>query len=131
MNQTDKRASAAALAVGLLLVAFYGIILFYFLFAVLRFDLARNFVTCMTFELIGLVLTAAVVINGLLRRLRVGYLVPMAILTVVYAVLRNVLSIAGCIPMKHTWFLLLHLILLFVYLAGILPMYLMGIRKAS
>lgn len=132
MKEELRRGSLSALVVGLLILCFYGIVLFYVLFAVLQFDLVRNFVSCLIFELIGFVLTAAVVVLGLWKRnILAGYLFPMATVTVLYAVLRNVLSIACCLWMPHTWFFLLHLILLFAFLAITAPMYLMGVRKDS
>ena len=75
----------------------------------------------------GLVILAFMFVwNFLFRTVKLGYYVPILVITFIYTILLDVLNLAGICVIAGSLFLLLHLVLLFVYCLIAAPMYVMG-----
>lgn len=122
-----KRRLSLFLSVGML--AFYLGIVLYAFFAILHIQALDNFVGAILFELIGFgFLVYFAVVNLLANPIKTGFFVPLVMATVVYTVLLNIINFAFATVMPGAFFLLTHLILLFLYCAVSIPMYIMGKR---
>jgi len=110
-------------------LAFYIGIIMYIFFAILHVETFANFISAMAFEIIGFVFLIYLVMGNLLsKRIKVGYFVPLIMVTVIYTVILDTINIAFIITMPHGGFLLLNFVLLFVYCLISIPMYIMGKR---
>jgi hypothetical protein len=58
--------------------------------------------------------------------MKVGYLVPMILVTVLYTVILDFVNIFLVVTTSSVFFILINLVLLFLYCLIIIPMYLMG-----
>ena len=120
-----------ALTIGLSAFAtiFYFVIILYIFFAVLHIDALKNFETALAFELIGFILLLYFILgNIILKPIKTGFYIPLLITTVAYTVLLDGLNIAFIVTMPNAYFVLVHLILLFIYCIISIPMYIMGRR---
>lgn len=122
-----KKETAATLAGGLL--ALYGGIIIYLFLAVLHGDTLENFASAMAFELISFLTLICVIVGNILsERVKIGYFAPLVFVTVIYAVILDVVNAAYIATMSKSGFLLLNLILLFLYCCISLPLFVMNKR---
>ncbi len=119
------------IALSLIPVALYIVIIEYVLFAIVGINDTENFVAAFIFELLGVILLIAVVLAMLglitgIGNIKIGFLLPIILVTVFYTILLDVLNIFAAPAMSGTWFILLHLILLFIYLVVTIPLLIAG-----
>ena len=101
----------------------------YVFFAILHIETLENFESAMAFEIIGFLLLIYFVMgNLLLKRIKVGFFVPLIMVTVIYTVILDVINIVFIITMPHIFFVLSNIVLLFIYFLISIPMYIMGRR---
>lgn len=101
----------------------------YVLLAVVHIDLVSNYICGLIFEIIGFLLLLAVLLSCLFgNSIKTGYLVPIVIYTAAYTVFLDLLNIVGITIVPPVFFVLLHLVLLFLYLMVVMPMLVMGKR---
>lgn len=111
------------------LLAFYIGIIMYVFFSILHIEALANFESAMAFEIIGFLLLIYFIIGNLLsKRIKVGFLIPLVMVTVIYTVILDVINIAFIVTMPHVFFVLSNFCLLFVYCLISIPMYIMGKR---
>lgn len=109
--------------------AFYVIIILYVMFGVIHISELDNFIAALLFEAIGFLALGAVILGSIFSTtFKVGYLVPLIMVTVIYTVLLDIVNIAFVARVGSAGFVLIHLILLFFYCLVSIPMYLMGRR---
>lgn len=119
------------IALSLIPVALYIVIIEYVLFAIVGINDTKNFVAAFVFETLGIVLLVAVVMAMLglitgIGDIKLPFLLPLTLVTVFYTILLDVLNIFAAPAMSGTWFVLLHLILLFLYLVISIPLFIAG-----
>lgn len=120
-----------ALTIGLsaFSLGFYFLIVLYIFFAILHIDALKNFETALAFELVGFVLLLYFILgNIILKPIKIGFYIPILIATVLYTVFLDVVNIVLIASMPNVYFILIHLILLFIYCIISIPMYIMGRR---
>lgn len=111
------------------IIAFYVAIIMYVFFAVLHIDALANFISAMTFEIIGFCLLTYFVLGNILAKpIKIGYFVPLILVTVVYTIALDVINLACVATMSNVFFVLVNLVLLFIYCLVSIPMYIMGRR---
>lgn len=111
------------------LLIFYITIIFYVFFAVLNINTLENFVPALIFEIIGFLVLAYFVLGNMFSNsIKVGFLIPLLMITVVYTIVLDVINIACITSVGSVFFTLIHLVVLFVYCLVSIPMYLMGKR---
>jgi hypothetical protein len=111
------------------IIAFYVAIIMYVFFAVLHIDALANFISAMTFEIIGFCLLTYFVLGNILAKpIKTGYFVPLILVTVVYTIALDVINLACVATMSNVFFVLVNLVLLFIYCLVSIPMYIMGRR---
>lgn len=125
MNRSTK------IALSLIPVALYIVIIEYVLFAIVKITESDNFIAGFVFETVGIVFLVAVIMAALglitgVGNIKIGFLVPIITITVLYTALLDLINILGTLTMSGTWFVLLHLLLLFVYLVITIPMLIAG-----
>lgn len=125
-NNTERGKFAALVSAGLLLV-FYIAIIMYVLINIVKISSYENFLCGITFQIIGFILLAFIIIYGLLgKTIKTGFMIPIIIGTIVYTILLDILNITGIILLPNALFFLVHMILLFVYLLIVMPLLVMG-----
>ena len=108
---------------------FYVTIVLYVFFAVLNIDTLENCVSALIFEIIGFfALAYFICCNMFLRSVKVGYFVPLVMVTVIYTIVLDIVNIAYVASIRSVLFILIHLVVLFIYSLVSIPMYLMGRR---
>lgn len=106
---------------------FYVTIVLYVLFAVLNIDTLENYASALVFETIGFFALAYLIYSNIfLRSMKVGYLVPLVMVTVIYTIVLDIVNIVYIASISSVLFILIHLVVLFVYCFVSIPMYLMG-----
>jgi hypothetical protein len=109
--------------------AFYMIIILYVMFGVIHINELDNFIAALLFEAIGFLALGAVILGSMFSTpLKIGYLVPLIMVTVIYTLLLDVVNIVFVGIVGSAGFVLIHLVLLFFYCLISIPMYLMGRR---
>ena len=94
---------------------------------IFNIDETDNFGTAIIFEIIGIVLIAFFILGGILSEsISTGYLVPLIMVTVIYALVLDVINIVMAGTMSNNFFVLINLIVMFVYCMISIPMYVMG-----
>lgn len=112
--------------VGCLLAFYIGIIMYAF-FEVLHIPEYTNFVSALVFEMIGFLILAYVILGNILsRRIKIGFWIPLIMITVVYSIILDVINMVYINAVKSSLFILLQLVLLFVYCLLSIPVYIMG-----
>lgn len=112
-----------------LMLAFYFFIVMFAFFEILKIDLLENFFTAIIFEIIGFAILACLVLVKILsKQIKLGYFVPLVIVTVVYTILINLMNFVGITFVPNAFFTLIHLVVLFVYCLLSIPMFIMGLR---
>ena len=119
------------IALSLIPVALYVVIIEYVLFAIVKIKDSDNFIAGFIFETVGIIFLVAVIMAALglitgVGNIKIGFLVPIVTVTVLYTALLDLINILGTLTMSGTWFVLLHLLLLFVYLVITIPMLIAG-----
>lgn len=110
------------------LIFYIGIVMYAF-FAIIHIHTLANFGSAIIFEAIGFVfLVYFIIVNFSSKPVKTGYFVPLVIITVIYTVLLDIINFAFVAIMPHPFFILLHLVLLFIYCVLSMPMYIMGKR---
>ncbi len=124
---SEKKKTMAVMLAAIILV-FYTVIIEYISFAVMNIAAYKNFVASMVFQSIGIVLLFIVILGSVAKgkNVKIGFLVPIVICTVIYVAIVNCINFIGVAVMSGTIFVLLHLILLFVYSVIVMPMYIIG-----
>ena len=108
---------------------FYVAIILYVFFAVLNINTLENFLSAMIFEIIGFIALAYFIFRSVSSKpIKVGYFVPLVMITVVYTVVLDVINIVCVTFVGSVFFTLIHLVVLFIYCLVSIPMYLMGRR---
>ena len=127
-GQSDSKGKTITIALSLLIFVFYCVIIEYVMFGIVNIHLCKNYICGMIFGIIGFVILLLQIGVSVIKRgyIKLGYLVPMVTITVVYTVLLNVLNIWGSIFISSVFFTLLHMVLLFLYLLIVVPMFIMG-----
>ena len=122
-----KKGYTFALA-GCLLAFYIGIIMYVF-FEVLHIHKYTNFVSALAFQMIGFLILMYVIVGNIwTRRIKIGFWIPLIIITVAYSVILDVMNIVYIHVAKSSLFILLQLVLLFVYCLLSIPVYMMGRR---
>ena len=112
-----------------LLLGLYVLIKMYVLFGIIHIDLFKNFLIGLIFELISFVILTTLIIGNIVSKsIKLGYFIPLLMVTVIYAVLLDVLCIVFLSTMATPFFILCNLVLLFVYCLISIPMYAIGRR---
>lgn len=118
----------AVILSGIILIFYISIIMYVF-FAILHIEALANFESAMTFEIIGFFLLAYFIMDNILsKRIKIGFFVPLIIVTIIYTLILDVINIACVTTMPHIFFVLLNFVLLFIYCLVSMPMYIMGRR---
>lgn len=108
---------------------FYVAIILYVFFAVLNINTLENFIAALVFEIIGfLVLAYFIFCNVFSKTIKVGYFVPLVMVTMIYTVVLDIVNIVCITSVSSVFFILIHIVVLFVYCLVSIPMYLMGRR---
>ena len=108
---------------------FYVTIILYVFFAVLNINTLENFVSALVFESVGFIALAYFIFCNLFSKpIKVGYFVPLVMVTVIYTIVLNIVNMACVAVMSSVFFTLIHFVLLFVYCVVSIPMYIMGRR---
>lgn len=111
----------------LFLIFIYIAIIMYIFFGVVHVNTLVNFQSAIIFELIGFfILTYLVFSNILSKTIKIGFFVPLVIVTIVYTIILDIVNIVLVVTMPHVFFLLINLVLLFIYCLVSIPMYIMG-----
>ena len=120
-----------ALTIGLsaLALGFYFLIVLYIFFAILHIDALKNFETALAFELVGFFLLLYFILGNIFfKPIKIGFYIPILITTVLYTVFLDLINMVLIASMPNVYFILIHLILLFIYCIISIPMYIMGRR---
>lgn len=120
-----------ALTIGLSAFAlgFYFLIVLYIFFAILHIDALKNFETALAFELVGFFLLLYFILGNIFfKPIKIGFYIPILITTVLYTVFLDLINMVLIASMPNVYFILIHLILLFIYCIISIPMYIMGRR---
>lgn len=127
MNEQNNRGIGGIIAAAFLFV-FYTATIGYILFGMIRIYDSKNFYTGIFFQLVGTVLLfIAVMLKAIVRRgIDTPYHMAIVLCSVLYTVLLDCLNIFGSCSVPGAMFLLLHMLLLFVYLLIVVPMFITG-----
>ena len=123
--KNDKRGMITA---GLtIILALYMIIVMYVFFVILHVQIGRNFGTGIFFELVGFAFLIWLVYGKIISNsMKTGYLISLVLVTLLYTVTLDVLNFWAIFLIPSVFFVLIHLILLFVYGLVSIPMFIMG-----
>ena len=126
--ENRNKGKLITIALATFMLVFYTVIVEYVLFAVLKIDECKNFAAGMIFETIGILLLFVIVLGNLFQRenIKTGYFVPIVICTIVYTIILDCLNFIGILSMSSVMFFLTQMILLFLFLVIVIPMYIMG-----
>ncbi len=108
-----------------MLVFYFGVVVF-ILFSVVHIDTLANFVYGMIFESLGFLLLVYFILGGFIRHIKTGFFVPLILVTIVYAIILNVINITLIALLDDVLFVLLNIVLLFIYCLISIPMFIMG-----
>ena len=110
-------------------LALYFAVVIFSMFGIIKIDTLANFSTSVVFEAIGAVLLIYFIFSSQLQKpIKVGYLVPLIMITVIYTIELDVINIIYVASISSMFFILINLILLFVYCLLTIPMYIIGRR---
>lgn len=126
----DKKSKTQVLIGTIFLLVFYiAIILFVFL-EIIHIDTLKNFWIGMIFEFISFLVILFLILGNIMsKNLKVGYFIPLVMVTIVYSLLVNILNMALIATITISFLLLLNCVLLFVYCLIAIPMFVMGKNK--
>lgn len=126
----NKAVSPMAIAVTLLMYAFYVAIMLYIMLGMRGIRSYDNFAPAALFEGIGFVIGAFVMFaRTFSAKLDIGYYIPVIGVTLIYTVALHVLCVIALGFFSQTFFVLINALLLFAWCAVCLPMVLMGGKK--
>ena len=116
-----------ALALSTLLLCFYFASIMYIFFVILHIHFLPNFAVAMFFEVIGFCFLAVLILKNIASKsIKTGYFISLVIITIFYTVLLDILNMFGIIFITAPFFVLLHVVLLFLYCLVAIPMYIVG-----
>lgn len=121
-----ERIKTITILLSLIIFLFYCVIIGYILFQVVNLDEHKNFVCGIIFEGIGILMLLISVIFGILKRVKIGFLLPAIVCTVIYTIILNSLNFFAYAVMTSNVFFFAHMVVLFIYLFIIVPMLVMG-----
>ena len=121
-----ERIKTITILLSLIIFLFYCVIIGYILFQVVNLDEHKNFVCGIIFEGIGILMLLISVIFGILKRVKIGFLLPAIVCTAIYTIILNSLNFFAYAIMTSNVFFLAHMVVLFFYLLIIVPMLVMG-----
>ena len=121
-----ERIKTITILLSLIIFLFYCVIIGYILFQVVNLDEHKNFVCGIIFEGIGILMLLISVIFGILKRVKIGFLLPAIVCTAIYTIILNSLNFFAYAIMTSNVFFLAHMVVLFIYLLIIVPMLVMG-----
>ena len=121
-----ERIKTITILLSLIIFLFYCVIIGYILFQVVNLDEHKNFVCGIIFEGIGILMLLISVIFGILKRVKIGFLLPTIVCTAIYTIILNSLNFFAYAIMTSNVFFLAHMVVLFIYLLIIVPMLVMG-----
>lgn len=116
--------------IGSIMVIFFYLIILVALFGMTSFQESDIFMPA----LFGLVVSFCIVLYGigfstkLLRKMPIGFYVPICIFTILYALIQNVILFFGIHNMGAITYIFINLILLFLYFIIVLPTAMMGLK---
>lgn len=111
----------------LFLVAFYFVIVFYFLFAVANIDILENFMAGMVFEAFGAISLVFSVLYGCFGKgQKFGFIVGIIFTSLIYSIVLDIVNTTVIFNVSKTTFVFINLVVLFIYLCIILPIYMMA-----
>ena len=109
-----------------LLLFYIGIVMYVF-FEIRNIDKMKNFETALVFTIIGFVMLGTRILTNICKPIiKIGFLVPMILTTIVYVVLLNAVNLYFVGMLSSGVFLLINLVLLFLYCLVSIPMFIMG-----
>ena len=86
-----------------------------------------------TFLIIGVLIIGYIIgyythspTNIIYKPIKIGFFVPLMVVTVIYTIVLDVVNLALMVTMPHVLFLLTNFCLLFIYCLISTPMYIMG-----
>lgn len=120
----------ASFVASLFILVFFIVLIMYTSLGVLHIDNAvGNFGIGITFQIIGfLLLFGLTVMAFFVTKFKVGYLIPLFGVTILYVILLNILNMFAIFIIATPVFMLLNMILLFIYCVVSIPMFIMGFR---
>lgn len=121
-----ERIKTITMLLSLIIFLFYCVIIGYILFQVVNLDEHKNFVCGIIFEGIGILMLLITVIFGILKKVKIGFLLPVIVCTVIYTIILNSLNFFAYVAMTSNVFFLVHMVVLFIYLLIVVPMFVMG-----
>lgn len=105
------------------------VIIIYVLFAVININNSENFASALIFEIIGFLILVYIILGNIFSNsIKIGYYIPLVMVTVIYTIILDIINIACITTIGSKFFILIHLALFFVYCLFFIPMYLMGRR---
>lgn len=121
-----ERIKTITMLLSLIIFLFYCVIIGYILFQVVNLDEHKNFVCGIIFEGIGILMLLITVMFGILKKVKIGFLLPVIVCTVIYTIILNSLNFFAYVAMTSNVFFLVHMVVLFIYLLIVVPMFVMG-----
>lgn len=120
----------ASFFASLFVLVFFIVLIMYTSLGVLHIDnVAGNFGIGITFQIIGfLLLIGLTVMAFFVTKFKVGYLIPLFAVTILYVILLNILNMFAIFVIATPVFMLLNMVLLFIYCVVSIPMFIMGFR---
>lgn len=115
-------------ALSFLAFIFYMILIMYIFLVILTpvYNVV-NFAFAILFEIVGFMILAYFILGSIfLRQVKVGYIVPLVLLTIFYTAVLDVINIVFVVTMPSAFFVFWNLVLLFVYCLIAIPMYVMS-----
>lgn len=108
------------------LIAFYIAIIMYLSFGILHIELLDNFISAIVFDIIGFILLFYCILKSILSKSKIGFCIPLIILTVCYTIILNVINLVLIFTLSNSLLVLFNLLLLFIYCLISIPIYIMG-----
>lgn len=122
-----EKKKSLTLVMTLFLLCFYMAIVMYVFFAVLHIEALKNFVCAMLFELLGFAFLVGIVISNIVdKSMKTGYFISLLMVTIFYNAILDVINMLFIFMMNNIFFVLVHLVLLFIYCIITVPMFLVG-----
>ena len=112
------------------LLVFYACIVYFALFKIVPIDVTNNIIIGGVFELIGICALGLLLIgNGSLFHIKIGYMVPLIICNVIYAVALHLINLLLTLAVAPIALFFVNIVCLFIFCLVSIPMLHMGQRK--
>ena len=119
-----KYISIAAVVLGIALTIVYIFV------AVKHVDLLDNFIPAVVFECSTLLILIMSVMIAMKGGLKLGFSVPLVLITLVFVIFINGLNIAFIDEIEQTYFIIMNAAMLILYFIIFFPIYIMGRLKS-